>query len=100
MFLVIGVLTLCLFWLVAGLDGAGKRETAEALAVPLRVLIVPMYLVWMLLTVVQVAIAGPGGLPSPFAFIVSTIGLVAGFAPYILLDYVLNRLRRAAIRRD
>jgi hypothetical protein len=99
LFSLIGLLTLCLFYLVAGLYAAGKRETADAIAGPMRVLIVPMYLVWMLWTMVQVAI-GPRGLPAPFAFIVSIIGLVAGFAPYILLDYVLNRLRRAAIGRD
>jgi hypothetical protein len=99
LFLLIGLLTLCLFYLVAGLQAAGKRETAEALAGPIRVLIVPMYLVWMLLTMALVAIAGPRGLPAPYGFIVSIIGLVAGFAPYILLDYVLNRLRRPAIRR-
>jgi hypothetical protein len=98
LFSLIGLLTLCLFYLVAGLYAAGKRETADALAGPMRVLIVPMYFVWMLWTMAQVAIAGPRGLPAPFAFILSIIGLVAGFAPYILLDYVLNRLRRAAIR--
>src|SRR5215468_2135057 len=36
---------------------------------------------------------GTRGLPAPFAFIVSIIELVADFAPYILLDSVLNRLR-------
>lgn len=100
LFLLIGLLTLCLFCLVAALDRVGKREAAEALAGPMRVLIVPMYLVWLLLTMAQVGIAGPRGLPAPFAAIVSIIGLVAGLGPYALLDYVLNRLRRAATRRD
>src|SRR5215831_13343497 len=53
------LLTLCLFYLVAGLHAAGKREAAEALARPMRVLIMPMYIVWMLLTMAHVAIAGP-----------------------------------------
>ncbi len=100
LFLLIGLLTLCLFFLVAGLDRAGKRETAEALAGPMRVLIVPMYLVWLLLTMAQVAIAGPRGLPAPFPAIVSIIGLVAGLGPYALLDFARNRLRRGATSRD
>jgi hypothetical protein len=100
LFLLIGLLTLCLFCLVEGLDRAGKRETAEALVGPMRVLIVPMYLVWLLLTMAQVGIAGPRGLPAPFAAVVSIIHLIAGLGPYVLLDYVLNRCRRAAVRRD
>ena len=100
LFLLIGLLTLCLFLLVAGLDRAGKRETAEALAGPVRVLIVPMYLVWLLLSMAQVAIVGPRGLPAPFGVIVSIIGLLAGLGPYALLDYLLNRFRRAPTRGD
>ena len=98
LFLLIGVLTLCLFFLVARLDVAGKVEMARALAVPMRVLIVPMYLVWLLLTMAQVAIAGPVRLPAPFAAIVWGINMVAGLAPYALVDYVLDRIRRAATR--
>ncbi len=98
LFLLIGVLTLNLFFLVAGLDRAGKVEIAHALAVPMRVLIVPMYLVWLLLTMAQVSIAGPVPLPAPFAAIVWCIDMVAGLAPYALVDYVLHRLRRAGTR--
>jgi hypothetical protein len=98
LFLSIGVLSLCLFSLVAGLDRAGKVEIAHALAGPMRVLIVPMYLVWLLLTMAQVAITGPAGLPAPFQGIVLGIDLVAGFAPYALVDYVLDRRRRVGTR--
>src|SRR5215831_16511721 len=63
-FLLIGLLTLGLFHLAEGLNRAGKTEIAQALAVPMRVLIVPMYVVWLLLTMAQVAIAGPRGLPA------------------------------------
>ena len=96
MFLLIGLLTLGLFFLVAGLDSAGKRETAQALAGPMRTLIVPMYLVWMVIAMVQVAIAGPVGLPSPFGVVVSGIGMAAGLAPYALADYLIDRWRQAA----
>jgi hypothetical protein len=98
LFLLIGVLTLNLFFLVAGLDRAGKVEIAHALAVPMRLLIVPMYLVWLLLTMAQVSIAGPVPLPAPFAVIVWCIDMVAGLAPYALMDYILIRLRRAGTR--
>jgi hypothetical protein len=98
LFLLIGVLTLNFFFLVARLDRAGKVEIAHALVVPMRVLIVPMYFVWLLLTMAQVAIAGPAPLPAPFAVIVWCIDMVAGLAPYALVDYVLHRLRRVGTR--
>jgi hypothetical protein len=93
LFLLIGVLTLCLFYLVAALDGAGKTETAEALAVPMRILIVPMYLVWLLLTMAHVAMAGPQSPPQPFAAIVMAISFVAGLAPYAIADKLLDLWR-------
>jgi H+/Cl- antiporter ClcA len=99
LFLLSGLLTLCLFFLVAGLDRAGKTETAHALAGPMRVLILPMYLVWMVITIVQVAIGGPVGLPGPFGAIVSGISLAAGLAPYAFADYVLDRWRQVATRK-
>uniref|UniRef100_Q01VZ9 Transmembrane protein n=1 Tax=Solibacter usitatus (strain Ellin6076) TaxID=234267 RepID=Q01VZ9_SOLUE len=99
LFLLIGLLTLCLFFLVAGLDRAGKSETAHALAGPMRVLIVPMYLVWMLITMAVVAVVGPVGVPGAIGTVVSGIGLAAGLAPYVLVDYILDRLRRAGHTR-
>ena len=99
LFLLIGLLTLCLFFLVAAFDRAGKAETAYVLAGPMRVLIVPMYLVWLVTTVAQVAIVGPSGLPGPVAVVLVGIRFGAGLAPYILADYVLDRWRRAATRK-
>jgi hypothetical protein len=100
LFLLIGLLTLCLFFLVAGLDRAGKGEAASALAVPMRVVIVPMYLVWLVFTMAEVAILGPKGLPGLFGVVVSCIGLTAGLAPYAFVDYLLERRRRAAKRKS
>jgi hypothetical protein len=99
LFFLIGLLTIFLFFIVEGLDRAGKSETAHALAGPMRVLIVPMYLVWLVITIAQVAIVGPVGLPSPFAAVVSGISLVAGLAPYVFADYVLDWWRQAAARK-
>jgi hypothetical protein len=99
LFLLIGLLTLCLFFLVAGLDRVGKTETAQALAGPMRVLIVPMYLVWMVITMVLVAVSGPAGLPGPFGVIVSGVSLALGLTPYVFADYFLDRWRQAAARK-
>jgi hypothetical protein len=98
LFLLIGVLTLNLFFLEAGLDRAGKVGMAHALAGPMRVLIVPVYFVWLLLTMAQVAIAAPVPLPAPFTVIVWCLDMIAGLAPYALVDYLLNRLRRTGTR--
>ena len=98
LFLCVGIISLSLFFLVAGLDRAGKAGMAEALAVPMRVLIVPIYLVWMLITMAQVAVAGPHGLPQPIAIIVWGFSMVAGLAPYALVDYILDR-RRTGTRK-
>jgi hypothetical protein len=100
LFLLIGLLTLCLFFLVAGLDRAGKSEAAAALGGPMRVVIVPMYLVWLVFTMAHVAIAGPQGLPGLFGVVVSYLGLAAGLAPYAFVDYLLERRRRAAARKS
>ena len=94
LFLLIGLLTFFLFFLVAGLDSAGKSETVHALAVFMRILIVPMYLVWLVLTMALVFV-GAARLPAPFAVVVSFINFLAGFAPYALADYVLDRWRRS-----
>jgi hypothetical protein len=95
LFLSIGLLTLCLLFLVPGLDKVGKSELGHPLAGPTRVLIVPMYLVWLVVSAAEVAIFGPAGLPGPLQVIVSGIGLVAGLTPYAFVDYVLDRRRRA-----
>jgi hypothetical protein len=84
-FLLIGLLTLGLFFVVAGIDAPDAGPATHALAVLMRILIVPMYLVWMLF-----AIAVHTGLPPVF----SGIGLIAGLVPYILADWVLQRMRQ------
>lgn len=115
LFLSIGLLTLCLFFLVAG--QAGESETgsmvgtlppnhatgqfSEAGAMRylltglMRVLIVPMYPVWIVIAMAQVAIVGAAGLPGPLGAIVSGISMLAGLAPYAFADYLLGRGRRA-----
>lgn len=97
-FLLLGVFTLFLFFLVAGLDHVDEPGIGRILAAGMRVLIVPMYLVWLLFTMAQVAMAGPGGLPAPLAMITGCVAAILGLAPYALADYALNRRRKRRSR--
>jgi hypothetical protein len=97
-FLLLGFFTLGLFYLVAAFDGLGYSGLSSALAVPLRVLVVPMYLVWMVWSMAWVTLVGPTS-PGLLAAISSFLGLVAGLAPYALADLVLQLRRQAADRK-
>ena len=99
-FLLLGLLTLGSFFAVDTLNRTGYPEMAAAAAKPMRVLIIPMYLVWTLLTIVKVAITGPNGMSGVVGRLVSLCVLIAGFAPYILADYVLARWRRSHEQSD
>ena len=99
-FLVVGLLTLTLFVAVEALNRAGYTHAAAAAEVPLRVLIVPMYVVWLPFTMLNAALAGPGGTPSTIAPLLWSCGLVAGLAPYALADYLLGLARRRLGYRD
>ena len=94
LFLLVGLLTFGFFLLVAALERAGKADTAAAFAIPMRVLIIPMYLGWLGATMATVAIAGNAPAAGVLRGILSVIGLAAGIAPYVLADYIRRRLRR------
>jgi len=96
-FLLIGMFTLCVLLLVSFLERTGEIRN-NTLPMPLRILIAPMYLTWMLWTVIQVAVVGPVGVPQPLASILSGIGLVAGLAPYALADYILDLWHRQKLK--
>ncbi len=93
LFLSIGVLSLALFFLVAALNRAGQPALAQTLAGPMHVLIVPGYLVWLLISMALLAVTGPQGPPHSLATLVSAFSMIAGLAPYALLDHFLHRLR-------
>jgi hypothetical protein len=93
LFLLIGLFSLGLFFLVAALDRAGQSAAAANLAPLMRVAIVPIYLVWLPLTVLLVKIFGPGGPPIALSPTIMLLEFAAGLAPYALLDYLLNRRR-------
>ena len=65
----------------------------------MRVLIVPMYLFWMVITMLLVALFGPQGPPGFLGLIISGLSFVLGFTPYVLADYVLHRWRQSAARK-
>ena len=98
-FLLLGLLTLGLFYIVEALNSAGHTHAAAAAATPLRVLI-PMYVVWLPFTMLNVALLGPGGSPGGGARLIWMCGLAAGLAPYALVDYLLARWRRPREHRD
>jgi hypothetical protein len=97
-FLLVGLFTLTWFFAVEALNRAGY--TTAAAAAPLRVLIVPMYVVWLPFTTLNAALAGPSGVPSAVAPLIWTCGLAAGLAPYTLADYLLRLGRRSRGHRD
>jgi hypothetical protein len=96
----IGLVTLCVFFFVEGLNRTGQRDAAQALARSLRVLILPMYLAWTLFAIVRVATLGPLAQPGLFGAVVSGIGLAVGLLPYVFADYLLNLCRRDAPRNS
>jgi hypothetical protein len=85
-FLLFGLLTLTVFFIVEVAAKLGYNDLADTLAVPMRVLIIPMYIVWLLLTMAHVAIFGPAALSLLFAIVVYGIHLTACFLPYLLAD--------------
>ncbi|MFL5576563.1 MAG: hypothetical protein ACJ79S_11405 [Gemmatimonadaceae bacterium] len=99
-FLLLGLLSLALFFIVEALNRAGHTNAAAAAAAPLRVLIIPMYVVWLPFTMLNVALMGPGGSPGTVARLIRICGLAAGLAPYALVDSLLVRWRRPRDHRD
>jgi hypothetical protein len=94
-FLLFGLLTLGCFFAVDALSRNGYSDVAAAAARPLRVIIIPMYLVWMLFTIVHVAVAGPTRASGAVRQLIGICGVIAGLAPYALADYLLARWRRS-----
>jgi hypothetical protein len=93
-FLLLGLLALSLFFGVEALARTGHANAAAAASGPLRVLILPMYVVWLPFTVINGAVAGPDGSPEALARLIWICGLIAGLVPYALADYLLVRWRR------
>jgi len=92
-FLVLGIITLLLFAAVEMLRTNGALALSRQLAGPMRLLIIPMYLMWLLVTMLNVALIGPTGADGVLRWIFAALQLVGGFAPYILADYLLGRWR-------
>ena len=98
-FLTLGLCTLLLFFTVETLRSQGAVAASERLAGPLRVLFIPMYLVWLGITMLHAALAGPTGAPGAWRWIVAALQVALGLAPYILADYLLRRWRAYSHRR-
>ena len=85
-FLLAGLVTLALFFVAERLGGL--PDPLETVA---RLLIVPMYVVWLVFTTAEVLILGPE--PTAVAGGVWIASLIAGLAPYALLDHLVTRWR-------
>ena len=95
LFLHIGLFTLLIYAAVPILDQAGWTGVASALSIVMRVLIVPMYLVWLVVSILRVAIAGPLVQPGFLATVASLLGFAAGLVPYVCADSLLHRWRQS-----
>jgi hypothetical protein len=93
-FLLLGLLTLALLAAVEALTRTGHAQAAAVGAGPLRVLIIPMYVVWLAFTILNVALNGAGGIPWSVALLLWIARLIAGLVPYALADHLLFRSRR------
>ena len=98
--MLLGVITLALFFVVEALSRSGHADAAATLAVPMRILIIPMYIVWLPFTMLTVALIGPDASPAVIAGLLRICGLIAGFLPYVFADYALEQFRRAMNLRD
>jgi hypothetical protein len=92
-FLTLGLFTLLLFFSAETLWSQGAVVASERLAGPLRVLFIPMYLVWLAITMLHVALAGPSGAPGAWRWVVAALQVALGLAPYVLADDLLRRWR-------
>jgi hypothetical protein len=96
-FLLLGLVTLALFFGVEALDRGGWTAAAAWLARPLRILIMPMYMVWLLFMMVNAALLGPAPSQHGLAWLATIIwlaGMAAGLMPYALVDYLITRWGR------
>jgi hypothetical protein len=98
-FLTVGLVTLLLFFVVEGLRDRGATQAAQQLAVPLRFLIIPMYLVWLPLTMLYVALWGPGAASPHLGVAWAILQFIAGLVPYVAADYLLHRWRNPRPQR-
>jgi hypothetical protein len=99
-FLVLGLATLLLLVTVELLRIQGAADASQCLATPLRWLMIPMYLVWLALTMLTVALWGAAGVAGLGSVLFSSLQLLGGLVPYVTADTLLRRWRQAKARRQ
>ena len=92
-FLLLGLLTYAMFLAVEALPDESHDSPLAQAAMPVaRLIIIPMYLGWLLVTIVSVQILGAD--PSAAARrVIRSLHVAAGFAPYALADILLRWYR-------
>jgi hypothetical protein len=94
-FLLLGLVTYGLFLTVEAVAEDGPTGPTKPFPMPvLRVLIIPMYFGWLLVTIAAVAVLGPHWHPAARR-VVWVLQIVAGFVPYLLADALLRWRRRS-----
>jgi hypothetical protein len=83
-------------FLILGIGGLLGFFAFEAAPV-IRALVLPQYVVWQLITHLRVAIAGPTLEPGVLYWLVQAMSLLAGLAPYALLDAVVRATLRESV---
>ncbi len=97
-FLLLGLVTYAIFLTVEAVAEDGPTGSIKHFPMPaLRVLIIPMYVGWLLVTVASVAVLGPHWEPAARQ-VVRVLQIVAGFAPYLLADALVRSRRRSLAR--
>jgi hypothetical protein len=91
-FLIIGLLTFLLFLA----SEAGMRLPSSVMSI-LRILIVPMWVVWTLVTAMTVLLGGEAP-PPMLAVPMWLVAFALGFVPYGLLDMLVARISRQGDR--
>jgi len=98
-FLLVGLLTYAMFLTVEALPAETHASPVVRAAMPvMRVLIVPVWLGWVVVTIISIQLFGTHTSPGALR-VLRLLQLMAGFAPYVLADALLRRRRAAATTR-
>jgi hypothetical protein len=95
-FLLLGLLTYAMFLTVEALPTEAHESAVVRAAMPvMRVVIIPMWLGWTVVTIISIQLFGTHTSPGTLR-VRRLVELIAGFAPYLLTDALL-RWRRAVV---
>ncbi len=86
-FLILGLLTLALFFIMQSTQGRFTPDTQNAMSKGFAVIVLPMYLMWVLVYLLTSGDFEKGP-------VISVLMMLAGLVPYLLADKVLSAIRK------